>query len=185
MLSLILIFVDISIKICYNICTFGNDRGFISKCGGFMVKYMNVIVVGALLLFGVLFDSFSVENQKSLKGIYYDHVTYSDNVHFQGVDGLSLNYTADLSYLGDSYEITFDVINDTSVDIEISDYMIHDDPYIDYQLSYHDGKEIHLGDIIKKGESKTLKYIVYYKNPILEDSYQFDSSFQISYEQLV
>ena len=63
--------------------------------------------------------------------------------------------------------------------------MYKDDSYIDYELTYGNGKKINKGDILKKGQKRQLKYRVQYKNPIEEDSYQFDSSFSIGYEQLL
>ncbi len=149
-----------------------------------MVKYFKIGVIGLFILIGICFHG-SIE-EKDYKGIYYDHVSYSDNVSFYGIDGLSINYSANLSQLGESYELYFDVVNDSSVDVEIANYFVHkDDPYVEYQLSYGNGNTIQLGDIIKQGESKQLKYKVQYKNPIIEEDYQFDSSFQIQYEQII
>ena len=42
--------------------------------------------------------------------IYYDNFQYTDNVLFYGVDGLNVQYEGELSYLGDSYELSFDVV---------------------------------------------------------------------------
>ena len=150
-----------------------------------MVEYMKAALVGVLLLLGIYSNSFSVSNEKDKKGIYYDHVTYTDNVSFHGVDGLDLDFHGNLSYLGDFFEIDFDVVNDTSVDIEIAKCQLQNNPYIEYQLTYDNGDDVQLGDVIKRGESKKLKYKVLYKNPILDQNYQFDSGFQIQYEQVL
>ena len=58
------------------------------------------------------------------------------------------------------------------------------EPFKDFMLNIlEDGGLVNIGDVIKKGESKTLKYIVLYENQVLEDDYHFDSSFNINYGQ--
>ena len=57
--------------------------------------------------------------------------------------------------------------------------------FIDYQLTYEDGSKILVGDILNQGERKRLKYRVLYKNSIENDSYELDSSFYISYQQVL
>ena len=157
------------------------DRIF--QCGGLVMKYLNSLVILIPLVFGIVDSKLSEANHQ---GIYYDNFNYTDNVIFKGSTGQNIDYTAQLTNVGDYYEISFDVINDSSVDVKISNCVYHqDDPYINYQLTYEDGKSINEGDILKQGESKTVKYRVLYKNQIVEDSYQFDTSFSIGYEQVL
>lgn len=148
------------------------------------MKYIDMLVVGVLFVGGLLFNTFTSDTNALNKGVYYDNVNYTDNVVFNNVDGLKIDYSAELHNPGDYYELNFDVVNSTKYDVEIADYMFNEsDNYITYELSYADGSKIKQGDIIKAGESKGLKYKVSYVNPIIEDNYTFDTSFSIQYEQ--
>ena len=149
-----------------------------------MVKYIRIGIIGIFLLFIMLF-SLGSSYAYSNKGIYYDNVKYSDNVTFYGVDGLNLKYSGDLNQVGDSYELTFDVCNDSDVVMMITDLNTNDDPYVTYKLTYLDGSKIKVGDTLNKGEVKTLHYVVTYENPVLEDNYEVDSSFHIQYDQKI
>lgn len=149
------------------------------------MKYLDVVVVSLLLVFGLFYFN-EINNDTSNKGIYYDNLSYTDNVKVNSVDGLNIDYSAELNNVGDSYELKFDVINSTSVDMIIKDCIFnHDDPYVDYVLTYSDGETINNGDIIKKGESRSLVYRVLYKNNIKNNEYAFDSGFNIQYEQVL
>ena len=149
-----------------------------------MVKYIRMVIVGVLLLLGI--HSLESVSKFDSQGIYYDHVRYSDNVTFYGVDGLNLKYSANLSYVGDSYELFFDVVNDSGVDVVIQDILYSkEDPYIHYELTYQDGSMIQDGNLLQMGESKTIHYKVIYQEPIQEESYQFDSGFSLQFEQKI
>ena len=149
------------------------------------MKYLRGLLIIPIVLGAMKFNLTEIK-QANNKGVYYDNFKYTDNVIFNGSDGLNIDYTANLNRVGDYYEIAFDVINDSIVDVEISDCSYHDDDsYIDYELTYSDGKAIHEGDILKQGEKKQLKYRVLYKKQIEEDNYQFDSSFSLGYEQVL
>ena len=96
----------------------------------------------------------------------------------------NFNYSATLNDVGDYYEIDFDVVNPTEYDMEIDELDLNDDDkYINYSLIYENGDLVNIGDVIKNGESKTFKYIVFYENKVLEDNYDFDTSFNINYKQ--
>ena len=149
------------------------------------MKYIRGLVL-AIPFVLVAVGNISNANNIASKGIYYDNFNYTNNVTINEVKGTDIDYSAKLSEVGDYYEIVFDVINDTNVDMKISNCIYNkDDTYIDYELTYNNGKEINTGDIIKKGESKKIKYFVQYKNPIIEEDYLFDSSFSIGYEQVL
>lgn len=150
--------------------------------GGVMVKSIRFVVVGILLLFSV--HIMNSHREFDSKDLYYDHVRYSDNVDFYGVEGMNLHYSGNLSEVGDFYELFFDVVNQTGVDVVVQDSICHDsDSYIRYELSYEDGSIIQPGDLLKNGESETIHYKVFYQRPIQDDSYQLDSSFSIQFEQ--
>ena len=155
--------------------------------GGSKMKYIQFFLVCAGIVYCIFFGDYKlVEGDSSLHDIYYDNVQYSDNVKFYGIDGLNINYSGELRSLGDFYEISFDVVNGTGTKIEISkcSYKLSDE-YIDYQLTYDDGSQVSVGDILKQGERKRLKYRVLYKNMIQNDVYELDSSFYIRYEQVL
>ena len=143
------------------------------------MKYLKYFIV----IFFIM-NSFITSRETGPK-IYYDNFQYTDNVSFYGVDGLNVQYEGDLSYLGDSYELSFDVVNTSSSDVEITHLIVQEDPYLLYSLTYEDGNKIQVGDLLKKGETKRLKYNVLWKNPIDIDQYELDSSFYINYEQII
>ena len=152
------------------------------------MKDIKVMLVGLLALIGVGYRSFAAETDTNLKGgIYYDNIEYTDNVVFNGVDGVNLDYNASFTTPGEYYELYFDIVNSTKYDIEISEYLCNDDDrHIDYELVYEDGSMINTGDIIEKGQSKRIKYRVLYKEAIKqEEDYKFDTSFSILYEQVM
>lgn len=151
------------------------------------MKYAKLLLVGILFLLGVWYYSIRVNATTTFnKGIYYDNIEYTDNVSFNSVDGVNIDYDAELDKPGDFYELYFDVINGTSYDVEITECLYNeDDEYIGYELTYDNGKKVSNGDVIKKGESVRLKYKVLYKEYVLDNDYTFDSSFSIFYEQVI
>jgi hypothetical protein len=151
------------------------------------MKYLRVMLVVLLAIIGIGYYHFNVNASGDLKkGIYYDNIDYTDNVEFNNVDGLALDYSANLVKPGDYYELYFDVVNSTGYNVEITDCIYNDDDeYIDYDLVYENGDKINIGDIIKKGESVRVKYKVLYKEYIDQLDYTFDTSFSILYEQTI
>ena len=147
------------------------------------MKYIRTMLIGLLAIIAFEYHNLSVSSNK---GIYYDNIEYTDNVIFDSVNGVNLDYSANLVKPGDYYELYFDVINETGYDVEITDCTYNnDDDYIAYELVYEDGSHIGIGDIIKKGENVRIKYKVLYKNYVTEDSYTFDTSFSILYGQVI
>ena len=151
------------------------------------MKYIKVMLVGLLAIIGIGYYNINANASGDLKkGIYYDDVEYTDNVAFNNVDGTNIDYSAELVKPGDYYELYFDVVNSTRYNVEITDFIINeDDDYITYELTYDNGEEINVGDVIKKGESIRVKYKVLYKEYIAEPDYTFDTSFSILYEQTI
>lgn len=145
-----------------------------------------MLLVGLGLTYVAVFGNFVDTNNSSKKEIYYDNFDYTENVIFYGSDGLDIQYSGELSIPGDYYELTFDVINESNVDVEIADCFYQEtDDFIAYNLLYANGEKISIGDTLKKGESKRLKYKVVYKKSIESDEYEFDSSFRIHFEQII
>lgn len=151
------------------------------------MKYLKGALIVLLAIIGVGYKNFNANASGDLKkGIYYDNIDYTDNVAFNKVDGVNLDYSAELVKPGDYYELYFDVVNSTGYNVEITDCVYNeDDEYIDYDLVYENGEKINTGDIIKKGESVRVKYTVLYKEYIDKQDYTFDTSFSILYEQTI
>ena len=146
------------------------------------MKYIKSILIIVMIFMGII--SINTKEINIKKGVYYDNFNYTNNVTLKEVSGTTFDYSANLKNVGEYYEISFDIINDSNVDMIISDYTIpEEDKFIDYNISYTNGTKIKQGDIIKPGELKKVKYKVLYKNQIDEDHYQFDPSFEINYEQ--
>lgn len=143
------------------------------------MKYTSYLYVILVFFSSLLFHP-TDDYSKSV--IYYDNFQYTDNVLFYGVDGLNVQYEGELSYLGDSYELSFDVVNLSNIDVGISDLVLQNqDPYLEYSLTYEDGDNVVIGDTLKAGEKRRIKYQVLWKNPIDIDDYELDSSFYIDY----
>ncbi len=120
------------------------------------------------------------------KNIYYENVRAVGNVDIYSVDGLDINYSGTLDKPGDYYEVYVDVINASSSDAEVVDvHCNRDDEYLDYDLTYDDGSKVEVGDILKVNEKRTIKYRVYYKDYMLGENIEFDSSFNINYETII
>ena len=151
------------------------------------MKYAKIMLVGLLAIIGLGYHNLNANASGDIsKGIYYDNVKYTDNVLFNSVDGVNIDYSAQLKYPGDYYELYFDIVNSSGYSVEITDCIYNDDDdYIDYELTYENGNEINVGDAIKNGESIRVKYRVFYKKYIIEDNYTFDTSFSILYEQVI
>lgn len=147
------------------------------------MKYIKLMLVVLLSVIGL---GYRCLNTFASSGIYYDNIDYTDNVSFNSVEGVNIDYSANLVKPGDYYELYFDVVNSTGYNVAIADCVYNEDnEYIDYELSYEDGSQINIGDIIKKGEKKRIKYKVLYKSYIMEESYTFDTSFSILYAQIM
>lgn len=151
------------------------------------MKYAKLMLVGLLAIIGLGYHNFTANASGDIKkGIYYDNIDYTDNVQFNSVDGVNIDYSVQFSNPGDYYELSFDVVNSTNYNVAISDCIVNnDDDYIAYKLTYDNGNEINTGDVIKRGESVRIKYVVLYKNYINEKNYVFDTSFTVLYEQVI
>lgn len=150
------------------------------------MKYVRVMLVGLLAIIGLGCYSFTANASDDFtNNIYYDNVDYTDNVLLNSIEGVNIDYSAQLMVPGDYYELYFDVVNKTNHDIKITECSYNeDDDYIDYELTYDDGNIINVGDIIRKSESVRIKYKVLYKKYIDKDNYVLDTSFSILYGQV-
>jgi hypothetical protein len=150
------------------------------------MKYAKLMLVGFFAIIGLGCYGFTTNASDDFtNNIYYDNVDYTDNVLLNSVEGVNIDYSAQLMIPGDYYELYFDVVNKTNYDVKINECIYNeDDDYIDYELTYDDGEVINIGDIIKNGESVRIKYKVLYKNYIDKENYILDTSFSILYGQV-
>ena len=106
--------------------------------GGSKMKYIEIVMAGIGLAYCILFGDFSLTERKGniSQNIYYDNVQYTDNIDFYGVKGLTIQYAGQLSTPGDFYELSFDIVNASNTDVEISQCTYHNsDQYIEYELT--------------------------------------------------
>lgn len=156
-----------------------------------MGRFIKTVIFIIIVLFGVAFDLYfddysSTYNSNYKSSVYYDNVVATDNVSITNVDGLNIDFNADLFAIGDYYEVGFDVVNPTSVDMEISQCVYNNDNYyLNSSLVYDDGTLVSVGDVVKSGESVRVKYIVSYENELINTNTTMDSSFYIDYEQVL
>lgn len=151
-----------------------------------MNKFIKTVICICLIILGVLYDLYIDDYSSNNSSVYYDNVVATDNVSINNVEGLNIDFNADLYAVGDYYEVIFDVVNPTSVDMEISQCIYNkDNYYLNSILEYDDGTLVSVGDIVKSGESVRVKYIVSYENELINTDTTIDSSFYIDYEQVL
>ena len=115
------------------------------------------------------------------KSLYYDNFRYTDNVEFRD----KFDYKANLVNIGDYYEITFDVVNESNNKYEVKDLLLNNnDKYFSYELVYMDNSRVNIGDKIDKNSTITMKYRVDYKKQVTNNNGDLDTSFNIEFGQL-
>lgn len=88
---------------------------------------------------------------------------------------MTINYAVDLVEPGNFYEFTVDVKNAGTIDAKLSDVPTmtgvseEQDVYVNYTVTYADGSEVKAGDVLSKGESKSIKVRVEYDPAITAD----------------
>ena len=85
------------------------------------------------------------------------------------VDGNTtiVNFAINLNKVNDLYEFTIDAYNEGTVDAKVSNVVksgltSEQEGYVEYDITYADGSEIHEGDYLGAGERKKLKVKVKY-----------------------
>ena len=116
------------------------------------------------------------------KSLYYDNFRYTDNVEFRD----KFDYKANLVNIGDYYEITFDVVNESNNKYEVKDLLLNNnDKYFSYELVYMDNSRVNIGDKIDKNSTITMKYRVTYNNLVVDTNEDLDTSFNIEFGQIL
>lgn len=144
-----------------------------------------VLLVFAFVFMGVLYSSctsvLAVNSSSKLSknswNIHFSNLKFSDcNVDNDsnaviGSDKTSISYNVNLEKSGDVYQFTVDVSNDGLIDAVVDDISLtklsdSQKKYIDYSVTYKDGKEIKKKDLLKSGESTTILVSVKYKTDL-------------------
>ena len=134
--------------------------------------------------------------------VYFDNVVVNEN-SFNSVEGSPLpsivdNYTitfnVGLDSPGDFYEFNVDVVNNGTIDAMINDIIISPElteeqaKLFKYDIKYSDGVDLEKNQLLRAGETKTLKVLFKYNE--LEDyldysvdNQSFDFSITINYVQ--
>lgn len=134
--------------------------------------------------------------------VHFDNVVVNEN-SFNSVEGSPLpsivdNYTitfnVGLDSPGDFYEFNVDVVNNGTIDAMINDIIISPElteeqaKLFKYDIKYSDGVDLEKNQLLRAGETKTLKVLFKY-NEIEDyldysvDNQSFDFSITINYVQ--
>lgn len=86
-------------------------------------------------------------------------------------DSTAVSFSIDLSDRGDFYEFNVDVVNNGSMDAMLSEITTsglsdEQSAYIDYLVTYADGNEIKINDVLPRRTTDTIKVKVQYKEDI-------------------
>lgn len=152
------------------------------------MKYLEMLIGTILVVTGFFYATVGgdVKALDETNSVHYTNIEASDNVSVKKVDGLNIDYDADLEYPGDSYEVVFDIVNSSGVDMLIANCTwAEDTKFVDYDLRYvEDGKKLEKGDLIKKGETRKVVYKVTYKDDVISnEDVKINTGFAINFEQ--
>lgn len=141
------------------------------------LTYVVVLLLIALVSVGyaAISSTLSITGVTKVKGstwnIYYDNVVVKEGSVTanlpQITDDTALSYSVTLNEPGNFYEFTVDVVNAGTLNAQI-DKITKDDltddqkKFLSYSLTYVDGSEVKLGDLLNSGATKTLKVRVEY-----------------------
>ena len=108
------------------------------------------------------------------------------------ISGTNITFAAKVNNPGDFYGFTVDVVNQGTINADISSFALTPDfsnvDYIDATVEYANSDEITNGDILLAGTKKTVKVLLKYKEGLNEEQYPADNqlfniSFTLNYEQ--
>ena len=85
------------------------------------------------------------------------------------INKTSINYKVILKKQKEFYKFDVDLINKSNVDAKINKIINNElseelKEYLDYKITYKDGSEIKEEDILKANETKTITFLIKYKN---------------------
>lgn len=152
-------------------------------------KYLYIVSLGLLLFLSVGYSMINstlgiegnVVASKNNWDIHFDNITYADDsikpeVSPSIVNETELNYNVSLERPGDKLSFTFDIVNNGSLDgiidkIDFTSLTDDQKKYINYEITYENGNQIQLKDILRKEEIKKVKVLLEYKDKRSNDEY--------------
>lgn len=159
----------------------------------FLIGIVGVMGLG----YATLTQGLSVSGKSTLKNATWD-------VHFENVqpvsgsvpadeeptitDNTKVDFAASLINPSEFYSFTVDVVNDGSIDAEISSFSIlpelseEQSEWLTYKITYEDDSPIENGQVLSSGDTKTIK--VYFEcKDLLEEDQNLSISFNVNYIQ--
>lgn len=154
-------------------------------------KYIGLILL-VLLLMGVTIGFALLSTTLNINGISQIEASKWD-IHFDNLepssdsvtpdveayitdDGLNINYTVTLDKPGDFYEFTVDVVNEGTIDAQLSalptitGISTEQDVYVNYTITHTDGSDIVVGEDLRVGESENFTVRVEFDESITNDN---------------
>ena len=155
----------------------------------FILLIVLAIVMSTTTVYAYKNDLLKISDGKAkVFDITYNNVRKVDNNSDINVkDNTDINLNTELNVPGDYTEFLVDITNNGKKDAKI-DKVVKEGltekqkKYIDYSISYLNGKEVKIGDVFNAGETKTAKVkIEYLKNVPKEDLPTTDESINYSF----
>lgn len=161
-----------------------------------------LVIFGMTVAFAVLSGQLILEGKVNRKGGTWEMEFNEDTItaSLKGgaqngsitVDGDEITVSASLTQSGDEIVYFFTIENSGTVDAKLSSYSFKEDSgsnslsayNVEYYLTYEDGTNLTIGDVLSPGESQTFQLKLVYNgaNPVTEDTY-FSYTAQIVYAQ--
>ena len=115
-----------------------------------------------------------VRNTSNLDIEYTNVISTSKNGTATLDNTTGVSFTANLEKPGDTFEFTVDMVNKSNMDAKVDQVVMTElteqqQRYLSYNVTYVDGNTITTNDVIKSGETKTLKITLDYKYDITAD----------------
>lgn len=143
------------------------------KKKGLSILLLIVLLVGITVGFSVLSSTLNINGTSTIKVPGWDVHFANVNVTSGSVNAtnppsiasgeLAINYSVGLENPGDYYEFTVDVVNNGTMDAvlnaapTLTGVSAAQDVYFNYTLTYSNGSAVNQGDLIRAGNSRTIK----------------------------
>ena len=158
-----------------------------SRKRGFLVVLL-LLIVGISIGYAALTSNININGNAKINNAKWD-VHFANLVDdFEGAEiinkaeidnsRMNINFNVSLKMPGDFYEFYVDVVNDGTIDAMLNKLTLAglsdaQKGYIDYSLTYWDGSNLTVNDILKSQEKEKVKVYIKYKDDI--DSTQLPS----------
>ena len=159
------------------------------KKKGFIFLVVAAILLSVTTVYAYKKDLIKINDGKmSVFDITYNNVRKTEgNGSVDTKTDTDVNLNTELSNPGDYTEFLVDITNNSDKDaridvIEKTGLTEQQKKYLDYSITYLDGKEVKVGDIFKSGETKTAKVRVEYLTDIsIEDLPTTDENIEYNF----